>query len=158
MAPVSRAIFLSRVCSCSLSASETNSCLLSLACSCARLLSIVSTKERVRMPRGPRISLSSTLRTSGVLGPTSFIKRIISSERYASWPQPKLTIWTYSMWGLCAAMTADESIRAWKLLTISIRLLSKFTSVMPGTESAVMTGIPRSVKKLGSSWFTNVSL
>ena len=79
----------------------------------SRPISTVSKKERTRIPKGPWISLSSTFKMSGVLPEISFIIRTISSDKYASWPQPKLTTCTYSRFSLCAAKIAEDNILAW---------------------------------------------
>ena len=78
----------------------------------ARFILMVSTNERMRMRSGPGTSDSSTFSTSGDLSVISCMMRTISSERYASWPHPKLTICAYSKLGSCAAMTAVDSMRA----------------------------------------------
>ena len=52
---------------------------------------------------------------------------------------------------------ADESIRAWKLFTISRRLFFKSVSFTSGRESAVSTGIPALVNSFGRSWLTSTS-
>jgi hypothetical protein len=72
----------------------------------------VSIKDFTLRERGPTASPSSSLRMRGSLLEISFIRRIISSVRTASWPHPKLTICTYSRTGSSAALMAPASILA----------------------------------------------
>ena len=67
-------------------------------CSVLRFLrcAAVSKKLRTRMRSGPVASLSSSFSTNGCLPLISFIMRMISSDKYASCPHPKLTTCAYS--------------------------------------------------------------
>ena len=110
------------------------------------------------MPRDPAASLSSTFRIRGGLPLPSPSRRMISSDKMASWPQPKLTICTYSRQGCSAVTMAPESIRAWKSLVISTRDRRRSAFSSPGRLSTVSTGMPRRVNIPDRSWLTRGSV
>ena len=110
------------------------------------------------MPREPAASLSSTFRISGGLPLSSPSRRMISSDKMASWPQPKLTICTYSRQGCSAVTMAPESIRAWKSLVISTRDFRRSAVSSPGRLSTVSTGMPRRVNIRERSWLMRGSV
>ena len=117
----------------------------------------VSRKDWTRMPREPEARLSSIFSTSGGL-PLSPRMRISSSDNMASWPQPKLTICTYSSAGMAAVTSAPDSIRAWKSLVISTRDWRRSASSSPGRLSTVSTGMPFRVNISDRLWLTKGSV
>ena len=110
------------------------------------------------MPRDPAASLSSTFRIRGGLPLPFPSRRMISSDKMASWPQPKLTICTYSRQDLPAVTMAPESIRAWKSLVISTRDFRRLAFSSPGRLSTVSTGMPRRVNIRARSWLMRGSV
>ena len=119
---------------------------------------IVSMNDFTRIPRELLAPPSSIFRMRGDLDETSFVILMISSDKMASCPQPKLTICAYSSSGEAADRYAPASILVWKLFVTSARVYLRSTSSSPERESTVRTGIPSFVNTRERSWLTSGSV